>query len=140
MGKILCAIRGGQASHHTQDVAIALAQERGDELVFLYVADISFLNQMAAPIVVDVEGRLEKMGRFQLAMAQERASAQGISAGALVRCGQLWTELVAAAQELGAELVILGHPGIREAVFDKVAIQALAAALERETGAEVRIV
>ena len=140
MGKILCATRGGQASHHTQDAAIALAQERGDELVFLYVADISFLNQMAAPVVVDVEARLEKMGRFQLAMAQERAEAQGIPAGALVRRGQLRAELAAAAREIGAELVVLGHPGVREAVFDETAIRALATALEQETGTEVRIV
>lgn len=140
MGKILCATRGGQASQDAQDAAIALARERGDELVFLYVADISFLNHMAAPVVVDVEARLEKMGRFQLAMAQERAEKQGISAGALVRRGQLRAELAAAAQEIGAELLVLGRPGAREAVFDEAAMQALATALEQETGAEVRIV
>jgi nucleotide-binding universal stress UspA family protein len=140
MGKILCATRGGEASHDAQDAAIALARERGDELIFLYVADISFLNQMAAPMVVDVEARLEKMGRFQLAMAQERAAAQGVSAGALVRRGQLRAELSAAAKEISAVLVMLGHPGAREAVFDEEAIQALAAALEQETGTEVRIV
>jgi nucleotide-binding universal stress UspA family protein len=139
MGKILCATRGGEASHDAQDAAIALARERGDELIFLYVADISFLNQMAAPMVVDVEARLEKMGRFQLAMAQERAAAQGVSAGALVRRGQLRAELSAAAKEISAVLVMLGHPGAREAVFDEEAIQALAAALEQETGTEVRI-
>ena len=140
MGKILCATRGGEASHVAQDAAIALARQRGDELVFLYVADISFLNHMAAPVVVDVEARLEKMGRFQLAMAQERAATQGVSAGVLIRRGQLRAELAAAAQEIDAELVVLGHPGAREAVFDEAAIQALAATLEDETGAEVRIV
>lgn len=140
MGKILCATRGGEASHDTQDAAIALARERGDELIFLYVADISFLNHMAAPVVVDVEARLEKMGRFQLAVAQERAAAQGIAAGALVRRGQLRAELSAAAREIGAELLVLGRPGAREAVFDEAALQALATALEHETGAEVRIV
>jgi hypothetical protein len=35
MGKTLCATRGGEASYRTQDAAIALAKERGDELVFL---------------------------------------------------------------------------------------------------------
>ncbi len=74
MGKILCATRGGEASYPTQDAVIALAKDQGDELVFLYVVDISFLNQMAAPVGVDVESRLEKLGRFQLVMAQERAA------------------------------------------------------------------
>jgi hypothetical protein len=54
MAKILCATRGGEASYRTQDAAVALAKERGDELVFLFVADISFLNQTAAPLVVDI--------------------------------------------------------------------------------------
>jgi hypothetical protein len=42
MGKILCTMRGGEASRRTQDAAIALAQERGDELAFLYVVDVAF--------------------------------------------------------------------------------------------------
>jgi len=79
--------RGGEASYPTQDAAISLAKEQGDELIFLYVADISFLNQTAAPLVVDVESRLEKLGRFQLVMAQERAAAQGIMAQTIVRKG-----------------------------------------------------
>lgn len=47
MGKILCATRGGEASRHAQDAAIALTQERGEELVFLHVVDVEFLNRIA---------------------------------------------------------------------------------------------
>ena len=139
MGKILCATRGGEASYPTQDAVIALAKERGDELVFLYVADISFLNQTAAPLVVDVESRLEKLGQFQLVMAQERAAAQGLLAQAIVRRGQLRAELVAAAQEIGAILIVLGHPLSPAAVFEDAALQVFAADLQAETGVEVRI-
>ena len=63
MGKILCATRGGEDSQRTQQAAIALAQERGDELVFLYVADASFLDRIAAAVVVDVQSELDQMGR-----------------------------------------------------------------------------
>ena len=87
MGMILCATRGGEASYPTQDAVFALAKEKGDELVFLFVADISFLNQTAAPLVVDIESRLVKLGKFQLVMAQERAAAQGILAQTIVRTG-----------------------------------------------------
>jgi hypothetical protein len=69
VGKILCATRGGEASYRSQDAAIALAKERGDELVFLYVVDLRFLDKTSAPIVVDVEKEMGKMGRFLLAMA-----------------------------------------------------------------------
>jgi nucleotide-binding universal stress UspA family protein len=139
MGRILCATRGGEASYRTQDAAIALAKERGDELVFLFVADISFLNRIAAPLVVNIESRLVKMGRFQLTIAQERAREQGLETRIMVRPGRLRAELVAAARELDADIIVLGRPLDREAVFDDTALEALAAGLQSVTGAEVRI-
>jgi nucleotide-binding universal stress UspA family protein len=139
MGTILCATRGGEDSYHTQDAAINLAQERGDELVFLYVVDVSFLNQTAAPLVVDVESRLVKLGWFQLAMAQERAATHGMVAKAIVRQGQLWAELAATAREIGATLIVLGQPLRLTAVFEETDLQAFAADLQAETGVEVRI-
>jgi nucleotide-binding universal stress UspA family protein len=139
MGKILCATRGGEASYPTQDAVIALTKERGDELVFLFVADISFLNQTAAPLVVDVELRLEKLGRFQLVMAQERAAAQGIIAQTIVRKGQLRAELVAVAKEIGATLIVMGRSLGSDAAFEDVALQVFAADLQTETSVEVRI-
>jgi nucleotide-binding universal stress UspA family protein len=139
MGSILCATRGGEGSYATQDAAIALAKERGDDLIFLFVVDVSFLNQTAAPLVVDVEARLEKMGHFQLAMAQDRAAARGIEAQAVVRRGMLASELVAAVRDLGISLVILGRPRRHTAVFEEDALQAFAASVQAETGVEVRI-
>ncbi len=141
MGKILCATRGGEASYRTQDAAIALSKERGDELVFFYVADYHFLDKMAAPIVVDVENEIVKMGQFLLLMAQERAAAQGVTAQVLVRQGRLRAELVAAAKELEVDLIVLGRPLAqhRQAVFDDPALQAFAIGLQAVTGAEVRV-
>jgi nucleotide-binding universal stress UspA family protein len=141
MGRILCATRGGEASRRTQDAAIALAREQGDELIFLYVADSSFLNQMAAPLVIDVESRLVKMGEFQLLMAQERAAAQGVSAQTIVREGKLRAELVGAARELEVDLIVLGRSVDRheQAIFDETGLQAFATSLQIITGAKVRI-
>lgn len=140
MGRILCATRGGEGSQPTLDGAIALAKERGDSLVFLFVADVSFLNQTAAPLVVDVELRLEHMGRFQLTRARELATSQGVEAQTLVRRGRLRPELVAAAREVGATLIVLGRPTGQTAVFETETLPAFAAALEAEAGIEVRIV
>jgi nucleotide-binding universal stress UspA family protein len=140
MGKILCATRGGEASQRTQDAAIRLAKDCGDNLVFLYVVDIHFLDNTAAPIVVDVEHEIYKMGEFLLLMAQERAAAQGIAAQTVVRQGRLTAELVAAAEELGINLIVLGRPRGGKAVFDEAALHAFAARLEAETGIEVCVV
>jgi nucleotide-binding universal stress UspA family protein len=139
MGKILCATRGGEASYIAQDAVIALAKEQGDELFFLYVADISFLDQMAIPLVVNVELRLEKLGHFQLVMAQERAAAQGIEAQAIVRIGQLRAELIDVAEEIGATLIVMGRSLRADAAFTDAALQAFSADLQAETGIEVRI-
>ena len=140
MGIILCATRGGEESEKTQDTAIDLARQRGDTLIFLYVADPSFLDRIAAPLVVDVEGELERMGRFQLALACELASTQGVDAQAVMRHGHLQTELASAARELGATLIVLGRPRGEASVFDEEALLAFAARVRKETGAEVRIV
>ena len=89
--------------------------------------------------MVDVESRLEKLGQFQLMMAQERAAAQGLVAQAIVRQGQLRAELVAVAQEIGATLIVLGRSLESAAVFEDAALQVFAADLQTETSVEVRI-
>jgi len=140
MGKILCATRGGEASYRTQDAAITLAKERGDELVFLYVVDTSFLDKTAAPIVVDIEGGIEKMGKFLLAMAQERAARQGVEARALCREGRVRQGIKMAAVEEKATTVVLGRPAGETSVFIPEALQSFAKGIESETGVEVVIV
>ena len=139
MGKILCATRGGEASYTTQDAVIALAKEQGDELVFLYVADISFLNNMSAPMVIDVESRLEKLGRFQLVMAQERAAEQGVAASTICHKGKVQEELKNAARQEDVSLVVLGQPVGEESIFQSASLKAFAAEIEAETGTPVRI-
>ena len=90
MGRILCATRGGEASFRAQDAAIALAQERGDELLFLYVVDIGFLQKTERAVRPDVvKAEMEKMGEFLLAMAQERAQKQGVKASYALCHGDL---------------------------------------------------
>ena len=139
MGMILCATRGGEESYPTQDAVIALAKEQGDELVFLYVVDISFLDQTAGAIVVDVESSLEKLGQFQLVMAQERAAAQGLEVQAIVRQGQLAAELAEVAKEIEATLIVLGGSTGPDAAFQNSTLQTFAADLQIETGVEVRV-
>ena len=140
MALILCATRGGEASYNTQQSAIQLAKERGDEIVYLYVIDLSFLNKTAAPIVVDIENELEEMGRFFLLMATEKTTEQGVAAYSVIRKGEFCDELKAAVTEEGASLVVLGSPAGEQSSFDLENLQAFAAEFEEETGAEVVIV
>lgn len=118
MGKILCATRGGEASHCTQDAAIALTQERGEELVFLHIVDVEFLNRMAHVVQPDgMAARIAKMGKILLEKAQARAREQGIAADCILRHGGLCDELVAAACDQNATAIVLGKPAGAASVF-----------------------
>jgi nucleotide-binding universal stress UspA family protein len=140
MGLILCATRGGEASFRTQNAAITLAKERGDEVVFLYIVDLNFLDKTAAPIVVDVENEISQMGKFLLLVAQERASEQGIEARMICRKGNVRAEIKKAAIEIEATLVILGRPAGETSAFRLSSLKTYARQIEQETGIETLIV
>ncbi|MBN1967341.1 MAG: universal stress protein [Anaerolineae bacterium] len=136
---ILCATRGGEASVRTQMRAIELARERGASLLFLYVADVRFLDRLSGTMVVDVATELEHMGEFLLLMAKERAEKAGVEAATVVKRGEFRDALVSAAQEAEASLIVLGSPeegGHTQRDF----LEALAASISEECGIETIIV
>ena len=90
--KILCAIRGGEASQRIQDIGIKLAKERGEEIVFLYVVNTKFIDTASAALRESVTLEMEKLGDFLLLMAQERAKKQGVIGQPLLRHGYLQEE------------------------------------------------
>ncbi len=127
MGSVLCVTRSGEGGIRAQEKAIRIAKDRGDPLVFLYVADSSFLNKLAAPVVVDIKGILESMGRFPLRASIERALAENVEAESLVRYGVLREELPNVVSEIDATTIIIGHltgdPGCFErAEMDKLLV------------------
>jgi nucleotide-binding universal stress UspA family protein len=140
MGLILCATRGGEASYKTQKSAIQLAKERGDDIVYLYVVDLSFLDKTAAPIVINIENELEQMGRFFLLMAIERSAEQGVGARSVIRKGTIQEEIISAASDEGATLVVLGRPAGEQSSFQIESLEAFAAEIEEETGVDAIIV
>lgn len=141
MGKILCATRGGEASYRTQDAVIALAKERGDELLFLFVVDIGFLDKTERAVRPDVAvEEMSRMGEFLLAMAQERARKEGVPANYLLRRGELQDELKVVAREEGVDLVVLGQPAGVGSAFVPADLEAFAAEIEAETGVATHIV
>jgi nucleotide-binding universal stress UspA family protein len=140
MARILCATRGGTASYRAQDAAIKLAGERGDELYFLYVVNIGFLDKTARAVRPDmVEAEMEKLGEFLLEMARERAAGQGISAEVILRHGVLPKELAAAATEYEVDSIVLGRPA-EGGVYSLEELEAFAADIKAKTGSQVLIV
>jgi nucleotide-binding universal stress UspA family protein len=135
MGLILCATRGGEASYLTQQAAIALAKENGDEIVFLYIIDLHFLDKIAAPIVVNIENELEQMGQFFLLMAKERATEQGVEVRTITRRGKVREEIIKAVLDEGATRVVLGRPVGKQSAFQESSLNSFTAEIERVTEA-----
>jgi nucleotide-binding universal stress UspA family protein len=139
MAKILCATRGGAASYRAQDAASRLARERGDELLFLYVVNIEFLDKTARAVRPDiVEAEMERLGEFLLEMARERAAEQGVSADAILRHGVLPEELAEVAREHQVDSIVLGKP-VEGSVYSLEELESFAADIEARTGSQVLI-
>lgn len=105
---ILCPTRGGEASFPNQDRAIALAKERDVEVMFLYIVNVEFLGLAASPKLVDIEGELEEVGEFMLAMAQERADVAGVKSQMIVRRGIFQEVLREVIEEFEIHTVVVG--------------------------------
>ena len=139
MTKILCAIRGGEASQRIQDVAIHRAKERGEEIVFLYVVNTEFLDSASAALRESVTNEMEKLGDFLLLMAQERAKKAGVVAEPLLRHGYLQTEFEVAASNPEISTVLLGTPG-EGGNFSMETLKIVAKKIEEKSQVEVLIV
>lgn len=137
MTTILFPTRGGEASYPNQDCVIALAREEEARLIFMYVADVRFMNLMARPAVVDLQEELEEMGAFMVAMAQERAADQGVQAETTVRRGVFRQALKDVIAEEGITLLAIGAPTEATGVTTPDYRQSLIRDLIEETGIDV---
>jgi nucleotide-binding universal stress UspA family protein len=140
MNMILCPTRGGQDSYPNQDRAIALAKERGVELLFLYVSNVEFLGLTASPILVDVEHELDEMGEFMLTMAQERADKADVTSSTIVKHGQFRDVLVDVITEYKIGTVVMGTSAGGTGVVTESYIQGLVDEIGSKTGVEFIIV
>jgi nucleotide-binding universal stress UspA family protein len=137
---ILCPTRGGKDSYPNQDRAIAIAKERGAEVLFLYITNVEFLGLTAAPILIDIEHELDEMGEFMVAMAQERAEKAGVKADTIVKRGQFSAVLAEVIAEYQVETVALGSSAEGTGVVTADYLQALMDEIGSKTGVEFIII
>jgi nucleotide-binding universal stress UspA family protein len=92
---IVCATRGGEASRTTEDKAIAIAQQSGARLTFLYVVDTSFAVEQATSEVelAMMAADLRHIGKLILERARQRAAAATVEAATELREGAVSEEI-----------------------------------------------
>jgi len=139
MTVILCPTRGGKSSIPNQQWAIQFAKEQNAHLIFLYVSDVRFLDNLSSPLLVDVVHELDELGEFLLAMAQDRAQKAGIKADILVRQGIFREALAEVILDKKVDTVIIGKSTRGTGVTDERYLTILAATMQ-EKGVEMIVV
>jgi nucleotide-binding universal stress UspA family protein len=142
MGLIVCATRGGEAGRRTQERAIALAKERGTELIFLCVFDPNFAGSLSKALSAAVTDEQQWLGRSLVSVAQARAQEQGVEAGAVVLSGAVLESIEAFLCESGASTLVIGEAKIDSALsaFRHGTVQSCARHVEQNTSVEVVVV
>ena len=102
--------------------------------------DVEFLRLTAQGVRPDVViTEMEHMGEFLLAMACERAAAQGVEADMCLRHGPLVDALESAARDEGADAIAFGRPVGNDSSFSLADLEELAARIEKDTGLKTYI-
>ncbi len=142
MGGIVCAVRGGPASHSTIGKGIELAQKEQRPLTFLYVVNLDFLTRTAQSRVASLLEDMRQMGEMILLLAADSAAVAGIDAGQVVREGNVYAEIVTFCREVDADIVVVGEPLLQQksAVFDNEQVEQLRLALQAACRARLVLV
>jgi nucleotide-binding universal stress UspA family protein len=142
MGLIVCATRGGEAGRRTQERAVALAKERGDELVFLCVFDPAFAGDLSDALSEAVVQEQQWLGRTLMNVAQFRARKQEVNAHAVVRSGTVVENIEDFVRESCASTLVIGEPKVDSALdtFRLDNVQSCADQMVDKTGIAVVVV
>ncbi|MDR1230474.1 MAG: universal stress protein [Spirochaetaceae bacterium] len=111
---LLVAISGSGASINAARYAIVMAKLYRCKLTVLYVVDTATLKQLSLSKILlpeeseDYARSLETNGNRYLAFVEELAKARAVQIETELRYGNVATEIMTAAQEKGADLIVLG--------------------------------
>jgi nucleotide-binding universal stress UspA family protein len=84
------------------------------KMTVLYVIDKLVLNELARfskHSQKEVDAELEEQGRRYLELARKDAEHQSVAVGCQTRRGNPFEEVIAAANDLSADLIVMGHTG-----------------------------
>ena len=111
---IVTAVTGTDASIHAAKYAIVLAKQYSCKLTAVYVVDTATIRQLTLSKIfiqeeaAEYEKNLEKNGTRYLTYVDELAHAKGVKIEKIMRKGAIYTEILNAADEKRADLILLG--------------------------------
>ena len=117
--QILVPIDGSEASLQAVQMALRVIELcPACRVRILYVVDKLVLNELvrfSKRSEKEVEAELEEQGRRYIEQARKEAERHGATAECQIRRGDPFEEIIAAANDLRAEMIIMGHTGRRGA-------------------------
>jgi nucleotide-binding universal stress UspA family protein len=111
---IVVAITGSDASILAAKYGIVMAKIYRCRLTAVYVVDTATIKQLALSKIfvqeesLEYEKSLESNGERYLSFVEELARAKGVKIDKEIRRGAVYTEILAAADEKKADLILLG--------------------------------
>lgn len=115
--QILVPIDGSEPSLGAVQMALRIIEHcPACKITILYVIDKLVLTELvrfSARNEKEVEAEMEEQGRRYLDLARKEAQRKGITAQCQTHKGDPFEEIVAAANDLDADLIIMGHTGRR---------------------------
>ena len=112
--RILVPIDFGEASDRALQLAVELAGDSEAELTVLHVCEIPIYAYGDMPVApVDLLSPLADLARKRLDSLLASLRDQVPNVRGMLKLGAPWQEILAAASELGADLVVMGTHGRR---------------------------
>ena len=137
--KIIVAVNGNQSSIHTAMYAIMMARNYNISLKFVYVIDTATIKYLSMNKFIiseektEFEEQLKIDGENCINYVVHLAKSKGVTPEQEVRCGGVFTEIIKAAEEFDADLILLGgndqdvnKKGIKNSVLSRDQSEVLA--------------
>jgi len=140
--RILIPVDGSSMSINAAEEGIKLAGIMGSSVSFLYIIDLSILSIPDAETGIANAEVIRKGFRDQgeTIMGRLKAGAEnkGISAGTMMREGDVHEEILSAAREVKADLIVMGTHGRRG--LNRLILGSVAESVARRAGCAVLLI
>ena len=113
---ILTPIDGSENSIQAAETAFRIARVLASQVTALYVVDMTVLKEVARYAnqpSAETHQEFRRSGRHYLRHLERLAQEAGIPIGREIREGEPYEEIVAVADAIGADLIVMGHVGRR---------------------------
>ena len=114
ISNIITGITGSDASISAAKYAIVMAKNYHCRLSMVYVVDTATIKQLMLSKIfvpeesIEYERSLEANGERYLSFVEELANAKGVKIEKEIRRGAVYTEIITAAEEHKADLIVMG--------------------------------